>query len=92
MYCTIYILHCAVQSRHLTSLTTSYTYFRHFLNQPAKKLVNSLAFSYQQRRQRRTLGEKLLPPLRFHVEEEALCVEFDLRLGLWLLPHWAPFL
>ena len=61
--------YCAVHSRHLTSLTTNYTYFRHICNQPSKKLVNSLAFSYQHRRQRRTLGEKLLPPLRFCVQE-----------------------
>ena len=45
------------------------TYFRHFLNQPAQKLVNCRAFSYLQRRQRRGHGENLLPPLRFYVQE-----------------------
>ena len=55
-------------ARDLTSLTTQYL-LPTYLNQPAKKLVNSVAFSYQQRRQRRTLGEKLLPPLRFCVQE-----------------------
>ena len=46
-----------------------YTYFRHFLNQPAHKLVNCRAFSYLQRRQRRGHGENLLPPLRFFGQE-----------------------
>ena len=45
------------------------TYFRHFLNQPAQKLVNCRAFSYLQRRQRRGHGENLLPPLRSYVQE-----------------------
>ena len=45
------------------------TYFRHYLNQPAQKLVNCRAFSYLQRRQRRGHGENLLPALRFYVQE-----------------------
>ena len=45
------------------------TYFRHFLNQPAQKLVNCRAFSYLQRRQKRGHGENLLTPLRFYVQE-----------------------
>ena len=45
------------------------TYFRHFLNQPAQKLINCRTFSYLQRRQRRGHGENLLPPLRFYVQE-----------------------
>ena len=52
------------------SLTTNYLLPPFSISLP-KKLVNSLAFSYQQRQQRRTLGEKLLPPLRFRVEEAA---------------------
>ena len=47
----------------------SSTYFRHFLNQPAQKLVNCWAFSYLQLRQRRGHGENLLPPLRFYMQE-----------------------
>ena len=65
LHCT-----CAVQSRSrdLTSLTTNYLYNTSSISQPKTRY---LAFSYQQRRQKRRLGEKFLPPLRFCVQEEA---------------------
>ena len=64
-------LHCAVHNLHLVMWRhwRPSTYFRHYLNQPAQKLVNCRAFSYLQRRQRRGHGENLLPPLRFYVQE-----------------------
>ena len=53
-------------------MTTNYTYFLHFLNQPAQKHISCRAFSYLQRWQRRGHEENLLSPLRFCVQERHL--------------------